>query len=259
MAKTSIEWTEMTWNPTTGCNKISAGCKFCYAEVMSRRLKAMGIEKYSKGFKLRLHKEDLQTPFQWKKPKIVFVNSMSDLFHKDVPIEFIQSVFKVMKENPQHVFQVLTKRADVLLNYDKKGLLEWSHNIWMGVSVEDEKVMNRIELLKLTKARVKFLSCEPLIGDLPKLELKGIDWVIVGGESGRKPRPMNKEWVNNIRVQCKKSNVAFFFKQWGGTNKKKSGRLLEGKLYSEMPASKFIENESSPQLFSINLKTKKVS
>lgn len=235
MAQSSIEWTEMTWNPVTGCDKISAGCKFCYAEVMAKRLKAMGVEKYQNEFKLTIHEDELATPYTWKKSKVVFVNSMSDLFHKDVPIEFIQKVFRVMKENPQHVFQVLTKRADVMLYYDKEGWLDWSHNIWMGVSVENEKAMKRIDLLRQSNARTKFLSCEPLIGPLPKLNLKNIDWVIVGGESGRKPRPMKKEWVLDIKRQCEKKDVAFFFKQWGGTNKKKTGNLLDGKKYLEMP------------------------
>lgn len=235
MAQSSIEWTEMTWNPTTGCDKVSAGCKFCYAEVMAKRLKAMGVENYSNGFELSLHEDELKTPYTWKKSKMVFVNSMSDLFHKDVPIEFIQKVFRVMKENPQHVFQILTKRADVLLYYDKEGLLEWSHNIWMGVSVENKTFMKRIDLLRQTNARTKFLSCEPLIGSLPNMNLKGIDWVIVGGESGRTPRPMKKEWVVDIKEQCQNSDVAFFFKQWGGTNKKKTGNLLDGEKYLEMP------------------------
>ena len=195
----------------------------------------MGVEKYKNGFELAIHESELHTPYEWKKPKIVFVNSMSDLFHKDVPVKFIQKVFKVMKENPQHVFQILTKRADVLLYYDKEGWLEWTHNIWMGVSVESEKVMKRIDLLRQTNARTKFLSCEPLISELPNLNLKSIDWVIVGGESGRTPRPMKKEWVMDIKAQCKKANVAFFFKQWGGTNKKKTGNLLDGKKYLEMP------------------------
>lgn len=235
MAQSSIEWTEMTWNPTTGCDKISDGCKFCYAEVMTKRLKAMGLEKYDQGFKIRTHEHELETPYKWKKPRVVFVNSMSDLFHKDVPIEFIQKVFRVMKDNPQHVFQVLTKRADVLRYYDSEGWLDWSHNIWMGVSVENEKVTNRIDLLRQTNARVKFLSCEPLIGPLPNMNLKGMDWVIVGGESGRKPRPMNEEWVTDIKDQCQKADVAFFFKQWGGTNKKKMGRELEGRTWDEVP------------------------
>ena len=235
MAQSSIEWTEMTWNPTTGCSKIAAGCKFCYAEVMSRRLKAMGVDKYENNFKLTIHEDELNTPYTWKKPKVVFVNSMSDLFHKDVPIGFIQKVFKVMKDNPQHVFQVLTKRADLLRYYDSEGYLDWTHNIWMGVSIENAKVMERLDLLKKTKARVKFLSCEPLIGPLNMMKLKGIDWVIVGGESGRKPRPMKEEWVTDIKNQCQKADVAFFFKQWGGTNKKKAGRVLEGQTWDEMP------------------------
>jgi len=235
MAQSSIEWTEMTWNPTTGCTKISDGCKHCYAEVMSKRLKAMGVAKYSKNFKLTTHEDELNTPYTWKKSRVVFVNSMSDLFHKDVPIEFIRKVFKVMKDNPQHVFQVLTKRADIMRYYDSEGWLDWSHNIWMGVSVENEKVMNRIDLLQQTNARVKFLSCEPLIGSLPNMNLKGIDWVIVGGESGYKSRPMKEEWVTDIKTQCQDAGVAFFFKQWGGINKKKTGRLLEGKTWDEMP------------------------
>ena len=235
MAQSSIEWTEMTWNPTTGCDKVSAGCKFCYAEVMAKRLKAMGVEKYSNGFELAIHEDELKTPYTWKKSKMVFVNSMSGLFHEDVPIEFIQKVFRVMKENPQHVFQILTKRADILLYYDKEGLLEWTHNIWMGVSVESKTFMKRIDLLRQTNARTKFLSCEPLIGPLPNINLKGIDWVIVGGESGRTPRPMKKEWVVDIKEQCQNSDVAFFFKQWGGTNKKKTGNLLDGEKYLEMP------------------------
>jgi len=238
MAQSSIEWTDMTWNPTTGCNKISAGCKNCYAEVMSRRLEAMGVEKYKDGFELRTHEKDLELPYQWKKPRVVFVNSMSDLFHKKVPISFIQKVFKVMRDNPQHVFQVLTKRSDLLLHYDQKGLLDWSYNIWMGVSVEDEKAMFRIDDLRNTNARTKFLSCEPLIGPLSDMNLKGMDWVIVGGESGRKPRPMHSEWVFDIKRQCQKAKVAFFFKQWGGTNKKKAGRLLDGKTWDEMPTNK---------------------
>ncbi|XZF15954.1 DUF5131 family protein [Chitinophagaceae bacterium MMS25-I14] len=233
MAQSSIEWTEMTWNPTTGCTKISAGCKHCYAEIMSKRLQAMGVEKYADAFKVRTHENQLNTPYTWKSSKVVFVNSMSDLFHKDIPLEFIQKVFAVMNDNPQHVFQVLTKRADRLL--EVHGTLRWTHNIWMGVSVENQKVMNRIDLLRQTNARTKFLSCEPLIGPLPNMNLQGIDWVIVGGESGRKPRPMDEEWALNIMDQCKTSDVAFFFKQWGGTNKKKTGRLLNGRTYDEMP------------------------
>lgn len=236
MAQSSIEWTEMTWNPVTGCTKISAGCKYCYAEVMAKRLKAMGVVKYRAGFKLKIHEDALAIPYTWKKQKIVFVNSMSDLFHKDVPTEFIQKVFKVMNENPQHTFQVLTKRADRLLKIHDK--LKWTHNIWMGVSIENEKVTSRLSCLTKTNARTKFLSCEPLIGPLPNLDLAGIDWVIVGGESGPKARPMEPDWVIDIMDQCKIAEVAFFFKQWGGVNKKKNGRILNGRTYDEMPAFK---------------------
>jgi protein gp37 len=237
MATTKIEWTESTWNPITGCTKLTSGCKYCYAEVMANRLQAMGQEKYKNGFQLALHSETLNEPYNWKKPKMIFVNSMSDLFHKDVPVKYIQQIFKVMNENPQHVFQVLTKRADVLSYYDSEGLLNWSHNIWMGVTVEDAANTERIDFLRKTGARVKFLSCEPLLSDLPNLNLRHIDWVIVGGESGRSPRPIKEEWVLSIQEQCRTQSVAFYFKQWGGTNKKKNGRLLQGKTFSEMPLS----------------------
>lgn len=233
MAQSSIEWTEMTWNPTTGCDKISAGCKYCYAEVMSKRLQAMGVEKYKDNFEVRTHEEALNIPYTWKNSKVVFVNSMSDLFHKDIPLGFIQKVFHVMNDNPQHVFQVLTKRAERLLELHTE--LKWTHNIWMGVSVENDKVRRRIEFLRQTNAKVKFLSLEPLIGPLNNLNLENIDWVIVGGESGRKPRPMKPEWVLDIQDQCKNNGVAFFFKQWGGKNKKAAGRILNGRTYDEMP------------------------
>ena len=223
----------MTWNPTTGCNKISAGCKFCYAEVMSKRLQAMGVEKYKDNFEVRTHDEALNIPYSWKNSKVVFVNSMSDLFHKEIPLEFIKKVFKVMNDNPQHVFQVLTKRAERLLELHAE--LRWTHNIWMGVSVENDKVRERIDYLQQTNARVKFLSLEPLIGPLHNLNLDGIDWVIVGGESGHKPRIMKPDWVLDIQEQCEKKGVAFFFKQWGGRNKKAAGRILNGRTYDEMP------------------------
>jgi protein gp37 len=241
MAQSNIEWTEMTWNPTTGCSKISAGCKFCYAEIMSRRLQGMGIEKYKDGFAVRIHPDALRIPYTWKTSKIVFVNSMSDLFHENIPLEFIQRVFDVMNDNPQHVFQILTKRAERLLRLHSE--LKWTHNIWMGVSVENDKVKHRIDLLRKTKAKVKFLSCEPLIGPLYGMNLKKIDWVIVGGESGHRPRPMETDWVLDIQGQCKKADVAFFFKQWGGRNKKKNGRLLNGKIYDEMPEMMELEKE----------------
>jgi len=236
MSTSSIEWTELTWNPTTGCTKISAGCKFCYAEIMTRRLKAMGQSKYSAGFKkVEIHPLELKRPYTWKNPSIVFVNSMSDLFHPEVPLHFIKKVFQVMKENPQHTFQVLTKRADRLLELDQLDFLDWSDNIWIGTSVEDERVLERVEFLSGTKAHIKFLSCEPLIGPLKNLRLNNIDWVIVGGESGHTPREIKEEWILEIKQKCKKAKVPFFFKQWGGKNKKKSGRLLQGETWDEMP------------------------
>ncbi len=234
MSQFTIEWTEMTWNPTTGCTKVSAGCKYCYAEVMTRRLQAMGIDKYKDGFEIRTHDDALDIPYSWKKSKVVFVNSMSDLFHKDVPLDFIKRVFEVMNNTPQHTYQVLTKRADRLFEIHHH--INWTSNIWMGVSVENNKVKDRIDFLRETDAKVKFLSCEPLIGPLTNLNLEGIHWVIVGGESGRKARPMNESWVWDIKQQCEDQKTAFFFKQWGGTNKKKAGRLLGGNTYSNMPA-----------------------
>jgi protein gp37 len=234
MATSSIEWTEMTWNPTTGCTKISAGCKNCYAEIMTRRLKAMGQEKYADGFDMvKTHPSTLLIPYTWKSAKVVFVDSMSDLFHKNVPLEFIKQVFHVMNDNPQHIFQVLTKRADRLFELHKE--LKWTHNIWMGVSVENKNVINRIEHLRKINAKVKFLSLEPLLGPLKNLNLEGMDWVIVGGESGHNARPMNSNWVTDIQEQCEINSIPFFFKQWGGKNKKAAGRLLDGKTYSEMP------------------------
>jgi protein gp37 len=233
MAESSIEWTELTWNPTTGCDKISAGCKFCYAEVMTKRLYAMGIDKYKDKFNVRTHPEELSKPYKWKSPRLVFVNSMSDLFHPEVPLEFIQSVFHTMNECSQHTFQVLTKRAELLAKYDTE--LNWTPNIWMGVSVENNLVTERIQYLKQTKASIKFLSLEPLLGPLPELDLEGIDWVIVGGESGRKPRPMKAEWVLDIKEQCERAGTAFFFKQWGGSNKKAAGRELLGRTWDAMP------------------------
>ncbi len=234
MAQSHIEWTEMTWNPVTGCDKLSDGCRFCYAEAFAKRLQGMGVEKYQNGFTLTLHPETLREPFKWKKPRVVFVNSMGDLFHKDIPLDYVRQVFSVMHQNPHHVFQVLTKRADVLRYYDSEGLL-WSHNIWMGVSVENESSMHRIEQLRETGARVKFLSCEPLLGPLPAMNLQGIDWVIVGGESGRNARPIKAEWVQDIREQCLAATVPFFFKQWGGFNKKKAGRMLDGRVWDQTP------------------------
>lgn len=233
MAQSSIEWTEMTWNPTTGCSKVSAGCKYCYAEIMSHRLQAMGLDKYKDGFNISMHENALEIPFSWTGNKLVFVNSMSDLFHPEITVDFIKKVFQVMNNTPQHTYQILTKRAERLS--DIQHLLNWTENIWMGVSVEDDRVKDRIDFLRQTGAKTKFLSCEPLIGPLTNLNLSNIDWVIVGGESGKKSRPMDELWVWDIMQQCRLQEVAFFFKQWGGMNKKKSGRLLGGQIYNEMP------------------------
>ena len=233
MTTSSIEWTELTWNPTTGCSRYSNGCKFCYAEIMSKRLQAMGVEKYKDAFEVRIHPDQLSLPYKWKAPKIVFVNSMSDLFHKKVSADFIKRVFSVMNDNPQHIFQVLTKRAERLIELSAE--LVWTDNIWMGVSVEDTSVTHRVDRLRETSAHIKFLSCEPLLGPLPSLNLDGIHWLIVGGESGTRPRPMSEDWVFDIQKQCEEQDVKFFFKQWGGRNKKAAGRLLNGRTYDDMP------------------------
>ncbi len=233
----SIEWTEATWNPVTGCTKISPGCKHCYAERMARRLQAMGQPNYANGFNLALHPSALALPLSWKRPMTIFVNSMSDLFHANVPIAFIQQVFDVMGRANWHRYQILTKRSERLLELDQE--LAWRPHIWMGVSVESKKYQFRIDHLRQTKARVKFLSLEPLLESLPGLDLDGIDWVIVGGESGPGSRPMDPMWVNDIQRQCQHSKVPFFFKQWGGFNKKKAGRLLDGRTWDEMPVRKF--------------------
>jgi protein gp37 len=231
-----IEWTESTWNPITGCNKISPGCKHCYAERMAERLLAMGQPNYRNGFDLTLQPQALELPLQWKKPQTIFVNSMSDLFHRDVPLAYIQRVFDVMRRAYWHRFQILTKRGDRLSQLDH--CLDWPANVWMGVSVENSDFVHRIEDLRTTRARIKFLSLEPLLGPLPNLNLQGIEWVIVGGESGPGAREMRPEWVTEIRDQCRRSGVAFFFKQWGGKNKKKAGRVLEGRTWDEMPIIK---------------------
>jgi protein gp37 len=233
--RSAIEWTEATWNPVTGCTKISPGCKLCYAERLAKRLQAMGQPNYAHGFELTLHEHALTLPLRWKKPQRVFVNSMSDLFHADVPLAFIQQVFAVMRQARWHRFQILTKRSERLRELDPH--LEWAPNIWMGVSVENEEYTFRIDDLRATRAPLKFLSLEPLLGPLPALCLDGIDWAIVGGESGPGARPMAEEWVLDIRNQCERNGVCFFFKQWGGVNKKKTGRLLEGRTWDEIPDS----------------------
>ena len=235
MSKSSIEWTESTWNPLTGCTKISPGCKHCYAERMAIRLQAMGQRNYRNGFRLTLHENVLEAPLKWRKPQLIFVNSMSDLFHKEVPLDFIQKIFEVMRQAYWHQFQILTKRSDRLA--DCSPWICWPPNVWMGVSVENQDYTFRIEHLRLSGAKVKFLSLEPLLGPLPNLDLRGIDWVIVGGESGPRSRPMKKSWVLDIRNQCDRDGVPFFFKQWGGWNKKAAGRNLDGRTYDEMPAA----------------------
>jgi protein gp37 len=238
----TIEWTGATWNPVTGCTKISSGCLNCYAERMARRLKAMGQRNYRNGFKVTCHPHLLDVPLKWKKPKMVFVNSMSDLFHKNVPDEFILDIFSTMVQARQHQFQILTKRAERLAELSPE--LSWSDNIWMGVTVESMEYQYRIDYLRYTGANIKFLSFEPLLEDLGGLNLDGVDWVIVGGESGPGARPMEIDWVRYIKKQCLAKNVPFFFKQWGGINKKKTGRLLDGKTWDGMPVG-FRDNMSA--------------
>jgi protein gp37 len=233
-ANSAIEWTESTWNPLTGCTKVSPGCKHCYAERMALRLQAMGQRNYANGFDLTLHEHALELPLKWKKPQTIFVNSMSDLFHKAVPMEFILKTFDVMRRADWHNFQILTKRSDRLLELSPT--LPWRPHIWMGVSVETLKYTPRIDHLRKTGAMVKFLSLEPLLGPLPGLNLEGIDWVIVGGESGPGARPMDPAWVLEVRDQCLDACVPFFFKQWGGAERKKAGRQLEGRTWDEVPA-----------------------
>jgi len=232
-ANSSIEWTEATWNPLTGCTKISHGCSNCYAERLAKRLKAMGNPNYSRGFQVTMHPDSLELPLRWKKPSTIFVNSMSDLFHEDIPDDFIFQVFRVMGKAYWHQFQILTKRSARLhaLNHS----LQWTPNIWMGVSVESEDCSYRVNHLQSTDAYLKFLSLEPLLGNIHNLNLDNIDWVIVGGESGPKSRPLENSWVINIRNQCVEEDVPFFFKQWGGVNRQKTGRILEGRVWDEMP------------------------
>jgi len=233
MAKSAIEWTESTWNPITGCTKISSGCKHCYAERMATRLKAMGQRNYVNGFQLTMHEHVLEMPLHWKRPQTIFVNSMSDLFHEGVPLEFISKVFRVMVRASHHRFQVLTKRSKRLLDVSAK--LPWPSNVWMGVSVENSEYLFRIDHLRQTGAHIKFVSFEPLVGPIDDLDLEGIDWVIVGGESGPKARPIDPDWVREIRDRCLAARVPFFFKQWGGVIKKRSGRVLDGRTWDQMP------------------------
>ena len=232
----AIEWTEFTWNPVTGCTKVSPGCKHCYAERMARRLQGMSQPRYERGFEVTLQEDVLERPLTWRKPRLVFVNSMSDLFHERVPTPYIRSVFSVMERAHWHRFQVLTKRAERLLRLSSR--LSWPPNVWMGVSVENDRYVKRIDCLRATGARIRFLSLEPLLGPLPKLDLAGMDWVIVGGESGPGARRMDPDWVRDIRDQCVRERIPFFFKQWGGVWKKRNGRTLEGRTWDEMPTAK---------------------
>jgi protein gp37 len=239
--KSKIEWTQSTWNPTTGCTKISPGCKFCYAEMMAKRLQAMKVKGYENGFELTLLPERLEQPLKRNKPTLYFVNSMSDLFHEDIPESFIEEVFEIIRQTPQHEFQILTKRANRMEKFFKNHQI--TKNIWLGVTVEDRQYgLPRIEHLRHLEAKIRFISIEPLLEDLGKINLKGIDWVIVGGESGAKGRPMDKKWVVNIQKQCQAQRIKFFFKQWGTwgndgqkRSKKQNGRQLNGKTFDEMP------------------------
>ncbi len=234
MTATKIEWTDSTWNPITGCTKISDGCKNCYAARMAKRLQYMGSERYKNGFNLTIHEDLFEAPLSWKKPSIIFVNSMSDLFHEDIPEETILRLFDVMKRASQHTFQILTKRAERLA--DMASRIRWPRNVWMGVSIESEKYIQRIELLRTIPSEIKFISFEPLLSQIDeKHSLKGIDWVIVGGESGPLARPMAPEWVHGIQRMADRDEIKFFFKQWGGVNKKKAGRLLDGREWNSMP------------------------
>jgi protein gp37 len=232
-ANSHIEWTEATWNPVTGCTKITAGCKNCYAERLAQRLHAMGNHRYRNGFNLTLHDDVVDLPKSWRIPRMIFVNSMSDLFHPDVPVDFITRVFATMRTCSQHTFQILTKRSDRLRSLAAN--IDWPPNVWMGVSVEDPRVLSRVDHLRHVPAAVRFLSCEPLIGSLAGIDLTGVHWVIVGGESGFGARPMKIEWVREIFRACRKNDIPFFFKQWGGVRKDLTGRLLRGRTYDEMP------------------------
>jgi len=228
-----IEYTHSSWNPVTGCSRVSAGCLHCYAERMAKRLQGMGVPKYRNGFDVTLHPDVLEDPLSWKKPRLIFVNSMSDLFHEKIPIKYLRQIFDVMARADWHVFQVLTKRAERLAELSPK--LDWPPNVWMGVTVESSKFTHRIDLLRETGAAIKWLSMEPLLTEVPGMNLSEIDWIVVGGESGPGARPMKKDWVIDIQRQCREQKVHFFFKQWGGVNKKKTGRKLNGRFYDAMP------------------------
>ncbi len=230
----AIEWTGHTWNPITGCTKISAGCRNCYAERIAHRLQSMGQPRYVNGFKVTIHPDALSIPLKWKKPRLVFVNSMSDMFHEDVPFEFVLKIFKVMEQASHHIFQILTKRSEYMMEMSPQ--IRWPSNVWMGISAENSDNLYRIDHLRQTSATVKFISFEPLLGPIYNIDYTGVDWVIVGGESGPKARAISPVWVESIRIQSENAGVPFFFKQWGGKNKKKAGRELNGKIWNEMPA-----------------------
>jgi protein gp37 len=241
-SRSAIEWTEVTWNPVTGCDRISTGCDHCYALALANRLKAMGVAKYQydgdprtsgPGFGVSLHPETLSEPYGWRAPRVVFVNSMSDMFHAKVPLSFIQSVFEVIADTPQHTYQILTKRS--LRMRRLAGSLPWPSNLWMGVSVENANVLHRVDHLRQVPAAVRFLSCEPLLGPLHEVNLAGVGWVIAGGESGPNYRPMHLEWARELRDLCQVEDVPFFFKQWGGRTPKAAGRELDGVVWDEMP------------------------
>ncbi|MET8140176.1 phage Gp37/Gp68 family protein [Sphaerisporangium sp. NPDC005288] len=241
--RSRIEWTEVTWNPTTGCDRVSAGCDNCYALTLANRLKAMGAAKYQRdgdprtsgpGFRVTLHEDTLSAPQRWREPRLVFVNSMSDLFHARVPFDFVRRVFDVMAATPQHTYQVLTKRATRLARVAHR--LSWPENVWMGVSVENEEAMTRVAALRRVPAAVRFISAEPLLGSLSGLDLTDVHWLIAGGESGPGARPVNPDWVRQLRDQCLRADVAFFFKQWGGRTPKAGGRLLDGRTWDQMPS-----------------------
>ncbi len=232
-ARSHIEWTEASWNPVTGCTKISPGCEHCYAERMAHRLQAMGNPNYRNGFSVTTHERSLGIPESWRSPRIIFVNSMSDLLHEDVPLSFVKKVFSVMNDVDRHIYQVLTKRPERMLELASE--LAWSKNIWAGVTVENADYLERIRLLRKVPASVRFVSFEPLLGEIAGVDLSGISWAIVGGESGPGARPMEPEWALSLKDQCLEAGVPFFFKQWGGVQKKKAGRLLEGRTWDEMP------------------------
>jgi len=251
---TKIEWVQnpdgtqgKTWNPATGCTKISLGCQHCYAERMAKRLAGRYGYPKNNPFKVTLHPDRLEHPLKWKKPLMVFLCSMSDYFHEDVPEDYIFQVLNIIKQCPQHTFQILTKRSERMLNISQK-IKQWPFNAWLGVTVEAKKYKTRIDHLKQVNASIKFLSCEPLLEDLGEIELYGIDWVIVGGESGPKSRPMNYKWVTHIRDQCLAKNVPYFFKQWGGKNKKANGRTLEGKEWTQIPITPSLPEDQQMEL-----------